>query len=95
MVVEGDGMTDRDAVNALSDCELLAHPNLTGAGCPCGHVVTVCPPPLPYPPETPAMVMQWARQVQRPHRRRVVPTIPYQPRGRMPIQRRVQQVVYP
>lgn len=28
------------------DCELYAHPNVTGEGCPCGAVVATPPPPL-------------------------------------------------
>lgn len=42
------------ALAARSDCELLAHPNVTGEGCPCGKVVILRPPainPAPLPLE--------------------------------------------
>lgn len=77
----------------MNDCEAYGHPNVTGAGCPCGHVVTVCPPPSAWPRE-PEMLMHLARQPQRKRTRRAAPTIPYRPR-RGHVAPRVQRLVYP
>lgn len=29
-----------------TDCELYAHPNIDGSGCPCGRLVVLRPPPV-------------------------------------------------
>lgn len=43
-----------DMAQTMSDCELFAHPNVTGAGCPCGLVVRRTIRPLPFPKPEPA-----------------------------------------